>query len=123
MGNVPPALERLIGPGKGIGPAKSGGCTAAGSDRVTLPRNLASSFIVAKNLNGYHRYAPDRHRELKRLLHRVVSMLTRLIAISDTVFESPAEYNAGIDDEYRDAAYKYDLERKPEQWVSTQDVN
>ncbi len=64
---------------------------------------------------------PD-HNELKRMLHRIVSMLTHLIARSDAVSESPTEYNAGIEYEYRDAEYeyKYDPATKPEQWVATE---
>jgi four helix bundle protein len=58
----------------------------------------------------------QRHVELKRSLHRIVSMLTRLIARSDVVTESGVKYNAGIEYEYRDAEYeyKYDEDRKPE---------
>ena len=41
------------------------------------------------------------HDELKRLLHRIVSMLTHLIARSDAVAESAAEYNAEVEYEYR----------------------
>ena len=41
-------------------------------------------------------------------------MLPRLIARSDTVSESPAEYHAGTEYEYRDAEYEYDEGRKPE---------
>ncbi|RMF37489.1 MAG: hypothetical protein D6753_17500, partial [Planctomycetota bacterium] len=43
-----------------------------------------------------------RHRELKSLLQRVVSMLTRLIARADAVFEPAVEY------ECRDAEYEYE---------------
>jgi four helix bundle protein len=132
---------------------------------------VASSFAVAKDLNGCHRHARDqwlraaqliplniaegngkrslkdrsrfldiargsalecvaiqdilaatdglgdnRHGELKRTLHRIVSMLTRLIARSDVVGETAAEYNAGFKYEYRDAEYeyKYDKDAKPE---------
>ena len=132
---------------------------------------VASSFAVAKDLNGCHRHARDQwfraaqsiplniaegngkrslkdrsrfldiargsalecvaiqdvlaatdglnhqsNAELKRLLHRIVSMLTRLIARSDVVSEPPAEYNAGVEYEYRDAEYeyKYEKEGKPE---------
>ncbi|WP_145390264.1 four helix bundle protein [Stieleria neptunia] len=58
----------------------------------------------------------ERHHELKRSLHRIVSMLTRLIARSDAVAESPVEYNAGTEYEYRDAEYEYEYDqgRKPE---------
>ena len=139
---------------------------------------VASSFAVARELNGYHRHARDqwfraaqsiplniaegngkrslkdrsrfldiargsalecvaiqdilavtdglddiRHAELKRLLHRIVSMLTRLIARSDVVAESEAEYNTGIKYkyEYRDAEYEYDQGGKPEQSRAPED--
>ena len=132
---------------------------------------VASSFAVAKDLNGCHRHARDqwvraaqsiplniaegngkrrlkdrsrfldiargsalecvalqdilaateglddrRHGELKRSLHRIVSMLTRLIARSDVVAELGIEYNPGTEYEYREAEYeyKYDEGRKPE---------
>ena len=129
---------------------------------------VASSFAIAKDLNGCHRHARDqwlraaqsiplniaegngkrslkdrsrfldiargsvlecvaiqdvfaatdglddvRHRELKRVPHRIVSMLTRLIARSEVVSESPVEYDAAIEYEYRDAEYEYDRD-KPE---------
>ena len=50
------------------------------------------------------------------MLHRIVSMLTRLIARSDVVAESGTEYNTAIEYEYREAEYeyKYDEGRKPE---------
>ncbi|WP_345684259.1 hypothetical protein [Novipirellula caenicola] len=56
------------------------------------------------------------HGELKRTPKRIVSMLTRLIARSDTVAESVPEYNVGDEYEYRDAEYEYKYEesRKPE---------
>ncbi len=134
---------------------------------------VASSFAIAKDLNGCHRHARDqwlraaqsiplniaegngkrslkdrsrfldiargsalecvaiqdvlaatdglndeRHRQLKRMLHRIVSMLTRLIARSDVVAEPVTEYNAGIEYEYREAEYEYEYDttegRKPE---------
>ena len=132
---------------------------------------VASSFAIAKKLNGCHRHARDQwlraaqsiplniaegngkrslkdrsrfldigrgsalecvtiqdilaatdgldddhHAELKRMLHRVVSMLTRLIARSDAVAETPMEYNVGVEYEYRDAEYEYKNEEgeKPE---------
>ncbi|MEQ9406569.1 MAG: hypothetical protein RIK87_02545, partial [Fuerstiella sp.] len=56
-----------------------------------------------------------RHRELKRVLHRIVSMLTRLISRSQVVSESPAEYEESIEYEYRDAEHEYKYDRdKPE---------
>ncbi|MEL6899297.1 MAG: four helix bundle protein [Planctomycetota bacterium] len=55
----------------------------------------------------------DRHAELKRILHRIVSMLTRLIARGDVIAEPPTEYNAEFEYEYRDAEYEYD-QNKPE---------
>jgi len=132
---------------------------------------VASSFVVARDLNGCHRHArdqwlraaqsiplniaegngkrslkdrsrfldiargsalecvaiqdilaatdgldDDRHAGLKRMLHRIVSMLTRLIARGNVVAETPTEYDAGVEYEYRDAEYeyKYDDGRKPE---------
>ena len=52
----------------------------------------------------------ERHRQLKQMLHRIVSMLTRLIARSEVVAESEPQYNAGIEYEYeyREAEYEYD---------------
>jgi hypothetical protein len=42
-------------------------------------------------------------------------MLTRLIARSDVVSESPTEYNAAADEyEYRDAEYEYEEDKEPE---------
>ena len=57
-----------------------------------------------------------RHRDLKRTLHRIVSMLTRLIARSDVVAEPEVKYRVGIEHEYRDAEYeyKYEVREKPE---------
>ena len=131
---------------------------------------VASSFAVAKDLNGCHRHArdqwlraaqsiplniaegngkrslkdrsrfldiargsalecvaiqdilavtgglhDDRHDKLKRTLHRIVSMLTRLIARGDVVAESEAEYDEiEYKYEYRDAEYEYDGGREPE---------
>ncbi|TWU43551.1 hypothetical protein Q31b_25920 [Novipirellula aureliae] len=51
-----------------------------------------------------------RHRELKSLLKRIVSMLTRLIARGESVSESPVEYEY----EYREAEYEYDGVDEPE---------
>jgi hypothetical protein len=52
----------------------------------------------------------DCHRELKRLLDRIVSLRTRLIARSVVVAEPPAECITRYEFEYRDAGYetKYD---------------
>ncbi|MEM6473522.1 MAG: hypothetical protein AAF802_28440 [Planctomycetota bacterium] len=50
----------------------------------------------------------DRHRELKTMLKRIVSMLTRLIGRADAVSESGSEY------EYRRAEYEYDDADEPE---------
>ncbi|EMI21071.1 23S rRNA-associated protein [Rhodopirellula maiorica SM1] len=147
-------------------------------DRISIDY-VASSFAVAKELNGCHRHAcaqwlhaaqsiplniaegngkrslKDRsrfldnargsaleyvaiqdvlavteglnvwsHDELKRLLHRIVSMLTRLIARSDALGESAAEYNAEVEYEYRDAEYEYkdDRDRKPEPRIAPTDA-
>ncbi|TWT95151.1 hypothetical protein [Neorhodopirellula pilleata] len=69
------------------------------------------------------------HDELKRMLHRIVSMLTRLIARSESVAELPGEYNAGVEYEYREYGYreaeyeyKYDEDRKPEPRIAPKDV-
>ncbi|WP_436714905.1 hypothetical protein U8335_19115 [Roseiconus lacunae] len=49
------------------------------------------------------------------MLHRIVSMLTRLIARGDVVVEAAAAYNSGGEYEYRDAEYEYKYDRdKPE---------
>jgi len=52
-------------------------------------------------------------------------MLTRLLARSDVVAESGAEYNAADEYEYRDAEceYKYDEDRKPEPSDATERRN
>ena len=50
------------------------------------------------------------HRELKTMLKRIVSMLTRLIARTDTVSEPAIEYEY----EYRGAEYEYDGADEPE---------
>ena len=39
--------------------------------------------------------------ELKRMLKRIVSMLTRLIGRADVVSETGEEYNAAVEYEYR----------------------
>ncbi len=57
----------------------------------------------------------ERHRELKRSLKRIISMLTRLIARSDVVAETGTKYDAGVEYEYRHAEYEYERdEDKPE---------
>ena len=56
--------------------------------------------------------------ELKRMLNRIVSMLTRLIGRADVVSEPGQEYNATVEYEYRDAEYEYEYEyeqKQPEQ--------
>ena len=123
---------------------------------------IASSFAIAKSLNGIHRHARDQwlraaqsiplniaegngkrslkdrnrfldisrgsalecasiqavlaatdglddetHGELKRLLRRIVSMLTRLIGRADVVSEAREEYNAAVEYEYCDAEYEW----------------
>ena len=50
------------------------------------------------------------HQELKRMLRRIVSMLTKLIGRADVVAESSEEYNAAGEYEYRDAEYEYEHE-------------
>ncbi|MFG0261255.1 MAG: four helix bundle protein, partial [Novipirellula sp. JB048] len=55
------------------------------------------------------------HCKLKRVLRRIVSMLTKLIGRADVVSESSEHYNAAGEYEYRDAEYKYEHEEdKPE---------
>jgi four helix bundle protein len=126
---------------------------------------VASSFAIAKNLNGAHRHARDQwlraaqsiplniaegngkrslkdrsrfldiargsalecaaiqdvlsatnalddnnNGELKRMLQRIVSMLTRLIARSGAVAEPAVEYEY----EYRVAEYEYEGADRPE---------
>ena len=65
----------------------------------------------------------QRHTELKRTLHRIVSRLTRLIARGDVVAEPPTEYNAGVEYkyEYRDAEYEYGRD-EPERLRWTEDA-
>lgn len=67
-------------------------------------------FLLRPTLND------ERHRKLKQMLYRIVSILTRLIARSDVVAEPAAQYNAGVEYkyEYREAEYEYDESRKPE---------
>ncbi|EMI21734.1 S23 ribosomal protein [Rhodopirellula maiorica SM1] len=50
------------------------------------------------------------HRQVKQILHRIVLMLTRLIARSDVVAESGAEYDTALEYEYRNAEYEYKYE-------------
>ncbi len=52
------------------------------------------------------------HGQLKQILKRVVSMLTRLIARGDMTREDSAEYNANGEYEYRDAEYEYENQTK-----------
>jgi len=54
------------------------------------------------------------HGELKRMLKRIVSMLTRLIGRADVVSETSEEYNPAVEYEYRDAEYEYEHEEQPE---------
>jgi len=58
----------------------------------------------------------DPHLELKRSLHRIVAMLTRLISCLGGVAQREPSYNTAIEYEYeyRDAEYEYDEDRKPE---------
>jgi len=52
----------------------------------------------------------ERHRELKAMLKRIVSMLTRLIVWADAVADPGVEYEY----EYRGAEYEYDSADEPE---------
>jgi len=65
----------------------------------------------------------DRYADLKRMLQRIVSMLTRLIARSEFVPDLGTEYNAGTEYEYkyRDAEYEYEGVRKPEPSCAPED--
>lgn len=47
-------------------------------------------------------------------LHRIVSMLMRLIARSDVVAEPRTVYNVGGGYAYRDTEYEYEYDKKPE---------
>ncbi len=51
----------------------------------------------------------ESHLALKRSLHRIVAMLTRLISRLNVVAEPGTSYNTAIDNEYeyRDAEYEY----------------
>ena len=62
----------------------------------------------------------ESHSELKRILRRIVSMLTRLIGRTDVVSETSEEYNAA--DEYRDAEYEYEHEEQPEPRIAPKDA-
>src|SRR5690606_9842393 len=65
---------------------------------LDIARGSALECVAIQNiLAATDALGDDRHGELKRTLHRIVSMLTRLIARSDTVAEPAVEYNAGID--------------------------
>ena len=61
---------------------------------------LSATNALDDNSNG----------ELKRMLQRIVSMLTRLIARSGAVAEPAVEYEY----EYRVAEYEYEGEDRPE---------
>ena len=80
---------------------------------LDIARGSALECVAIQDLLVVTGGIDDRaHDELKRLLHRIVSMLTRLIARSDGVAESPAEYNYGIEYEYRDAEYEYKYDQE-----------
>ncbi len=53
------------------------------------------------------------HRDLRRVLKRIVSMLTRLIARTDVTREHSAEYNIDGEYEYRFAEYEYEYNSFP----------
>ena len=63
------------------------------------------------------------HDQLKRTLHRIVSMLTRLIARLNVVAEPGTEYNADIEYEYeyREAECEYEKDGKPESGLVPKD--
>ena len=52
----------------------------------------------------------ESHHDLKRVLNRIVSMLTRLIGRADVACDSNADYNATGEHAYRDAEYEYECE-------------
>jgi hypothetical protein len=54
------------------------------------------------------------HSELKRMLRRIASMLTRLIDRADVVSESNEEFHAADEYEYRGAEYEYEREDESE---------
>ncbi len=54
----------------------------------------------------------ESHGKLKRILKRVVSMLTRLIARGDVVREYSGGHHADGEYEYRDAEYEYEVQAK-----------
>ena len=60
----------------------------------------------------------ERHFELKRSLHRIVEMLTRLISRLNVVAEPETSHNTAIgyeyEYEYRDAEYEYEYEHETE---------
>lgn len=51
-------------------------------------------LAVTDGLNDQH------HRQLEQMLHRIVSMLTRLIARSEVVSEPAADYNPEVEYKY-----------------------
>ncbi|WP_182871426.1 four helix bundle protein [Stieleria mannarensis] len=65
----------------------------------------------------------ESNRQRKRMLKRIVSMLTKLIGRADVVSESSEEYNAAVEYEYRDAEYEYEYEHEeqPEPSDATED--
>ena len=90
-----------------------------------IARGSALECVAIQDVLAATEGIDDRaHDELKRLLHRTVSMLTRLIARSGAVAEPPAKYNAEVEYEYRYAEYeyKYDEDRKPEPRIAPKDV-
>ncbi len=64
----------------------------------------------------------ESHSELKRILRRIVSMLTRLIGRADVVSETSEEYNAADEYEYRDAEYEHEHEEQPEPRIAPKDA-
>ena len=57
-------------------------------------------------------FGPFDFPNFSRLLKRIVSMLTRLIARADVVSESSTDYNPAVEYEYRDAEYEYEHEEE-----------
>lgn len=72
-----------------------------------IARGLALEWVAIPDILGATKGLDDPcHAELKPMFHRIVSMLTRLIARSDGVAEPGAECKVEIKYEYRDVEYE-----------------
>ena len=78
---------------------------------LDIARGSALECVAIQDIlaatDGLH---AESHRDLKRVLHRIVSMLTRLIGRADLASESDADYHTAGEYEYRDAEYEYEHE-------------